>query len=272
MDKARETQWHENWSEARKAKEQRRAANREAWANSPQNAANRYKDKFGAVAPEIAAEPNGEGGSGSLAQMQAIMADASTPLYRRIDAAEVVLAYELGPGAAVDSDPEQIAASSYRFLRTVVDTVETPEALRFRALKSIVAIENRRKSAGQGSEQSGSKRELQMRLVNGARRQALIDAGVWADVVRRRERWSLDLNDEFDWLPGWPGTWQWPPSDFKARFEYAKKQLSQNGAVAGSDEFRAKLRAVRARNRVDDWERLLSEAASPAEGHVDSSI
>jgi hypothetical protein len=257
MDKTRETLWHKNWSEARKAKEQRRAANREAWANSPQNAANRHKDTFGAVAPEVVAEANGEGGSVSLAQMRAIMSDTVTPLYRRLDAAEVVLSFEPGPGAAVGVDPDEIAATSYRFLKAVADAVETPEALRFRALKSIVAIENRRKSAGQGSEQSALKRELQLRLVNAERRRMLVDAGVWVDdVARHRENRSLTLNDDFKWLPGWPGTWQWPPENFAERLALAKEQLAQNGTTGG-DEFRAKLRAVRARNRVDDCERLL---------------
>jgi hypothetical protein len=121
MDKTRETLWHKNWSEARKAKEQRRAANCEAWANSPQNAANRHKDTLGAVAPEIVAEANDEGGSVSLAKMRAIMADPEAPLYRRLDAAEVVLTYELGPGAAVGVDSDQIAAASYRFLKAVVE-------------------------------------------------------------------------------------------------------------------------------------------------------
>jgi hypothetical protein len=197
--------------------------------------------------------------------MRAIMADPEVPLYRRLDAAEVVLTYELGPGAAVGVDPEQIAATSFRFLKTAVDAAETPEALRFRALKSIVAIENRRKSAGQGSDQFALKRELQLRLINAARRHILIEAGVWVDVVRRSERWSLTLDDDFDWLPGWPGSWVWPPPDLAARIERAKKQLSQKATVAHSDAFRVALRAVRARNRVDDWERLFTGVVSPAE-------
>jgi hypothetical protein len=73
MDKVRETLWHENWSEARKAKEQRRTENREKWTNSLQNAANRYKQILDA-APEITADTIDDAGSGSLAKMRAIHA------------------------------------------------------------------------------------------------------------------------------------------------------------------------------------------------------
>src|SRR5712691_9346310 len=74
------------------ARQAKRAANREAWRNSPLNANNLHKltkEAAAPILPEIA-EP-ADKGSASLAKMRAIMADPATPLYRRLDAAEVVL-------------------------------------------------------------------------------------------------------------------------------------------------------------------------------------
>jgi hypothetical protein len=42
---------------------------------------------------------------GSLAEMRAIMLDASKPLYRGFDAAEIVLSFALGPEPALGSTP-----------------------------------------------------------------------------------------------------------------------------------------------------------------------
>jgi hypothetical protein len=85
--------------------------------------------------------------AGACRKMRAIMADPNARLYRRLDAAEVVLSYECGVGAGVGVDPETIAAASFKFLRAAADDVSTPEALKFRALKSIVAVENARAQA-----------------------------------------------------------------------------------------------------------------------------
>jgi hypothetical protein len=251
----------EGWAEAKKAKAERRAANREAWAKSPKNAANQREQTLGAVTPEIPIDPieDAVAASGALARMRAIMADPNAQLYRRIDAADVVLSYELGPGAAAGIDPEQIAAPAYRFLKAVAGAADTPEALQFKALKLIVGIENSRKAAVQSSEQHFAKRELLCRLVNSERQRMLRDAGRWAGVVAQREIWALTLNDDFPWIEGWPGGWQWPPSDFGERLERARRKPKAE-LQANDEAFRAQLRAVRACNRVDDWQRLLAVA------------
>jgi hypothetical protein len=123
--------WTEAWREAQKAKDERRKENREKWAKRRDwSDDNEHK-----IA--VAIEANGAGGSRSLAALRTIMADPDTPLHRRLGAAEVVLAFELGPGAAVGADVDKIAAGSYQFLNAVIDTPGTPEALRFRCLKMI---------------------------------------------------------------------------------------------------------------------------------------
>ena len=111
--------WTDDHREARRvAKEAKRAANREAWSLNRLNANHQRQETLAAVVPEIPADPASEGGS--LAKMRSIMADTAAPLYRRLDAAEVILTYELAPGSAVGVPAEQIAATSYRFLTRLI--------------------------------------------------------------------------------------------------------------------------------------------------------
>jgi hypothetical protein len=90
--------WTEPWAESRKQKDQRRKENREKWAKRRDwDADNEHK-----LDADVEGIPNEvNGGSGSLAKMRAIMLDPAVALYRRLEAAEVVLSYELGPGAGV---------------------------------------------------------------------------------------------------------------------------------------------------------------------------
>jgi hypothetical protein len=232
--------WTEAWTEARQRKDQRRAENRERWAKRRDwSDDNEHK-----VA--VAIEANGAGGSRSLAALRAIMADPDTPLHRRLDAAEVVLAFELGPGAAVGADIDQIAAGSYQFLNAVIDTAGTPEALRFRCLKMIASVENARAASKNTVAEHAAKRALLLKLVNSERVRTFRAAGVWSEAVRT-DAWALKTSDDFPWPAGWPGDWPWPPASFSTALEN----------VFGVTAFKEQLRAVKATNRADDWERFL---------------
>ena len=242
------------WQTARAEKLERRRQNREAWASSPNNSHNRHKND--AIVSSLELEENtAAGGSESLRKLRAIMADTNPQLYRRLDAAEVVLSYELGPAAAVGADPSEIAAGSYHFLKAVADAPETPEALKFRALKSIVTVENARVQVKNTAVEYSAKRELVVKLCNAERGRALRAAGVWRGVIARGDPWSLETTDEFDWPnPQWPGDWTWPPhNNWSAMLEAA------GGDAARNEAFRAQLRAIKAKNRPDDCEKLLSE-------------
>jgi hypothetical protein len=177
--------WTEAWAEARKAKDQRRKENREKWSKRRDWS----EDNEATPAIPIPDDPIDDGSqasiSGSLAEMRAIMLDASKPLYRRLDAAEIVLSFELGPAAGVGIDPDQIAASAYKFLKVVAKAPQTPEALKFRALKSLVGIENARVAARSGTEANIAKRQLVLNLVNAERLRLFREAGLWRDIVSK---------------------------------------------------------------------------------------
>jgi len=253
--------WSEAWAEARKAKDRRRKENREKWAKRRDWSDD--KEATAPVLPQIAADdPPDSGGFGSLAKLRAIMLDQTAPLYRRLDAADVVIDYELAPGAAVDTPAEQIASTAFQFFKAVDVAEDAPEALKFRALKAIPRIENTRKAAVASSTQHRAKRELHVRLVNMARSRALREAGVWSAAIESGARWSLDASDDFD-MPepprlslGLP-----PEAGFGARLT-AYQALPEDEQRRLHEAQNAELLAVRARNRPDDWERLLNRAAA----------
>jgi len=230
----------EGWEKAKADKLERRRQNREKWAKRRDwSDDNEHK-----IA--VAIEANGAGGSRSLAALRTIMTDPDTPLHRRLDAAEVVLAFELGPGAAVGADIDQIAAGSYQFLNAVIDTAGTPEALRFRCLKMIASVENARAASKNTVAEHAAKRELLLKLVNSERVRTFRAAGVWSEAVKT-DAWALKNGDDFPWPADWPGDWPWPPASFSTALE----------KVFGVTAFREQLRAVKATNRADDWERFL---------------
>jgi hypothetical protein len=235
----------EGWQKAKEAKAKRRAENREKWSRR-RDWSSEEEHKI-AVGIEDTPGSSDEHVSASLRQMRAIMGDTSAALFRRLDAAEVLLSYELGPGAAVGVDPELIASTSYKFLKAVVEDGSTPEALRFRALKSIVAVENARAQAKSSAVTNAEKRELLLRLVNAERVRALRASGNWPEAVKS-DQWVLRRSDDFAWPESWPGTWQWPPSTFSTALEQSRDVTA----------FREQLRAIRATNRADGWERFLA--------------
>jgi hypothetical protein len=235
----------EGWQKAKEEKAKRRAENREKWSRR-RDWSSDEEHKI-AVGIEDTASSSTEHASASLRQMRAIMADPSTALFRRLDAAEVLLSYELGPGAAVGVDPELIASTSYKFLKAVVEDRSTPEALRFRALKSIVAVENARAQAKSNTVTNAEKRELLLKLVNSERVRTFRAAGVWPEAVKS-DQWVLKRSDDFPWPAGWPGDWLWPPTIFSTALEQAHDVTA----------LREQLRLIRATNRPDDWERFLA--------------
>jgi hypothetical protein len=235
----------EGWQKAKEAKAKRRAENREKWSRR-RDWSSEEEHRI-AVGIEDTPGSSDEHASASLRQMRAIMGDSTTALFRRLDAAEVLLSYELGPGAAVGVDPELIASTSYKFLKAVVEDGSTPEALRFRALKSIVAVENARAQAKSSAATNAEKRELLRKLVNSERVRSFRAAGVWSEAVKT-DGWVLRNSDTFDWPLGWPGQWAWPAVIFSAVLEQSRDVTA----------FREQLRAIRATNRPDDWERFLA--------------
>jgi hypothetical protein len=247
MDKERETLWHEHWKAAKAAKEERRRANREAWASSVHNSHNRHKED--AIAANLGLEAEAEtGGSASLRKMRAIMANEAIPLYRRLDAAEVLLTYELGPGAAAGADPETVAAVSYRFLKLVADAAETPESLKFRALRSVVAIENQRASIKSTAVEYDAKKRLLIALCNAERGRVLRAAGAWPAVIERNAPWFLEASDDIEAPAGWfSDAWHWPSQSFAGGLD--------RSADIGS--FKQVLIGIRARNRVDAFDALM---------------
>jgi hypothetical protein len=134
------------------------------------------------------------------------MGDPNVALHRGIEAAETLVPFEIAPGAANNVDPELVAAKSFQFLRAVIDAKETPEALRFRALKCVAGIENARVQLKSTSVINADKRALLLNLVNAERSRALRDAGVWPEAVKT-DAWTLRSSHDFPWPEGWPGDW-----------------------------------------------------------------
>jgi hypothetical protein len=198
--------WTEAWREAQKAKDERRRLNREKWAKRRDwSDDNEHK-----LEADVAIEPNGEG-SDSLRAMRKIMADTNAQLYRRLDAAECVLTYELGPAAAVGADPATIAAASYRFLKTVAEDASVPEGLRFRALRSVLSVENVRASITNTAANDAVKRQLWLGMLNATRSARLRRSGQWPPPD---DSWAFKEADVE--LPrSWIGQ-TWPPTEFAA--------------------------------------------------------
>jgi hypothetical protein len=177
--------------------------------------------------------------------MREIMGDPKAALHRRLDAAEVLLSYELGPGAAVGVDPDMIASVSYRFLKAVADHTATPEALKFRALKLVVSVENARTQARSSSITNADTRALLLNLINAERNRALRAAGVWPE-VKETDAWALRSGDDFEAPLGWfSDSWSWPVTSFAAQLE----QASDVTAFASNyDRFEREIVTITGRN------------------------
>ena len=136
-----------------------------------------------------------------------------------------------------------------------------PEALRFRALRSIARIENSRKAAAQNPASHFANQEFCRRLINSARSAALREAGVWEKVIATGAAWSISPRDSFS-VPTLPladvGV---TIEDGAAEHLDAINRWRANKpeeAARYDAERTAILLSVKATNRVDDWDQLLT--------------
>jgi hypothetical protein len=241
MTRAGHERWEEHWDEARKAKDERRKSNRAKWSERRD-----WTDDNKVIAPAIALESTEETNtSGSLAELRKIMADVAAPLHRRIDAAETVISFELAPGAAADLEPDLVASVAYKFLQSVVASSQTPDALKFKSLRLLASVENQRAQLRSTSASLHAKRELLVGLCNAQRVQQLVGAKRWPPPTGAQ--WALTLADDIAWPEGWPGAWSWPLNTSLAA-AFSKP----------SNAVRANFGAIRAKNRQDEFDRILA--------------
>jgi hypothetical protein len=224
----------EGWANARQAKDQRRAENRRKWSER-RDWSDDNQLKVETAIPADAVDDDAMT-SASLKRLRRTMLDNRMPLRRRLDCAEVVLSYELGPGAAAGADPDTIAAVSYQFLKLVADDPQAPEALSFRALRLVAQVENARAQVRNTSEQLYEKRALLVGLANAERRRHLRSIGKWPPP--KDVHW-LDVSDAIALPSSWVAM-QWPLTSISACY--------RRGDV---EAFRAQLQAIRATNRED---------------------
>jgi hypothetical protein len=247
--------WTEAWQQAKAEKLKRREQNREEWRTSPKNAMNVRGEMLEALA--VPGEPHDDesNGSSSLDQLRRIMGDPSIVLHRRIDAAEVLVPFEIAPGAATNVDPDQVAAKSFQFLRAVIDAKETPEALRFRALKCVAGIENARVQLKNSNVTNAVKKELLVKLVNAERNRRLRQTGRWPEIVASDMQWFVTTSDDLEAPAGWYNdSWVWPVAGFAAQLEHIDTERT---AI-----FKQQLLAIRPANRIDPFDQLLANTVS----------
>jgi hypothetical protein len=231
----------------------RRERNRSAWRDDPLNANNVHqatREIAAPLSPEPQPDPaDDEMTSASLRRLRSLMNDMKKPLHQRLSAAEIVIVYELGPGAAVGSDPADIAAASFRFMRAVADDPATPSALAMRALRCIASIENARAASRSTAAELFAKKEMLVGAANGERKRVMLARkGAWPP---SSPDWALNVSDTIAWPAGWPGLWQWPPDT-----------IAHNYKGTDPTSFRSMLRQVRATNRPDTfWDEYGPDAA-----------
>ena len=227
------------------AKAQQRERNRLRWEDNEKNV-NHILAEARQTAATILAEAPETADNKSLSKLRTIMADVNSPLYQRLEAAEIILSYELAPGSLVNSPTEQVASASYRFLVAVVDDAETPSQIRFKALRSLAAIENARARAGD-TETAQARRNSYIDEINRARRAELVRRNLWPQVCAQAIPWSLSLSDDIDQPPATRSHDSIGASLDRCRNLPAAELASRLAART------AHLLSVRARNRPDDW-------------------
>jgi hypothetical protein len=237
-----------------------REDNRQRWADSPENAAVRHAEEKAALVEEIAQPAPAD--VRSVDQLTAIYRSDAVAIGRRVDAAAIVMSFQVPAAGLATGGP--VLSDAYDFLKRVSITSAAPEAVRFAALKSLSTVESARPRAAD-PDASAEHLAMMRQWVNSTRRLALIEAGAWEQVQRDGIDWRLRSSDVFS-LPVWPAASSRQPATasygavldaFKAL--PAHEQQRQHAAR------RAALLAVRAQNRPDkDWRRLLD--AAPIEG------
>ena len=125
----------------------------------------------------------------AIAALLEIMSDADAPLRRRIEATELLLAYD-APPEAVDQ--------ARTFLTAVFEDAEQRVDDRLDALRLMRKAEARKITAPTvTAEDARANRELWRQLEIGSRREKLFKAGLWGD---HPKNWADDLLSE-DYVP-----------------------------------------------------------------------
>jgi hypothetical protein len=60
-------------------------------------------------------------------------------------------------------------------------------------------------------------------------------------------RWWVSSSDTILWPNGWPGTWNWPLNQMVSAYRAGDATMLQ-----------AELLAIKATDRIDDWDQLLT--------------
>jgi hypothetical protein len=181
----------------KKTRAEKRAENQARWIAEPDNVHGqlaRVRETIKANPPKITSLEDL-----SINTLRSMMRDDDEPIGRRVEAAEVVLGYELPPAALANATVEPISSEAYTFLKYIAHMHEAPSALKFRALKALSAIESAkpRKVDPQAVE---DQRRREIRLINAARRADLQARGMWPSPVRG---WFIRPDDAVD-LPDTP--------------------------------------------------------------------
>ena len=241
--------------ESRAARAAKREANRRRWEADLTNANVRAAAEKAAIQPIPIELPPTTAETGSLGALRAIMADQSAPLHRRLDAAEVVLTYELAPASLISVPTDQVAAASFLFMRAVADNPAAPDALRFRALKNIVAIENARASRTDPDTAVEARLRL-ISTINSHRRMALAQHNAWPPPAG--VRWALAAADDVDLALCAPPPARQLSLSIAETLDRARA-LDPAERQRQADERHHQLLAITARGRDDtSWRRLIT--------------
>jgi hypothetical protein len=178
----------------KKTRAEKRAENQARWIAEPDNAHGqlaRAKEIIKAKPPKITGIEDL-----SINTLRGMMRDDDEPIGRRVEAAEVVLGYELPPAALANATVEPISSEAYTFLKYIAHMQEAPSALKFRALKALSAIESTKpRKIDPQAVQDQRRREI--RLINAARRAELQSRGLWPSPIRG---WFIGPADTVDLL------------------------------------------------------------------------
>lgn len=165
----------------------------------------------------------------SINVLRRMMRDDDEPIGRRVEAAEIVLGYELPPAALASATVEPVSSEAYIFLKYIAHMTEAPSALKFRALKALSAIESA-KPRKIDPQEADNRRRWQIALVNAARRVELQARGAWPT----DNSWFIGPGDVVDFLDS----------------------VEPNTGAGGRAREREQLLAVRIKNRPDPWDNL----------------
>jgi hypothetical protein len=176
----------------RKTRAEKRAENQARWPDNPANVYSSYVSAKTVLKTKASDLVLIDGLS--IDALRDMMRNDDEDLPRRVEAAEVVLGYELPPAALVNATVEPASSEAYIFLKYLAHMQEAPSALKFRVLKALSAVESAkpRKVDPQAVE---DQRRREIRLINAARRAELQSRGLWPSPVRG---WFVGPDDMID--------------------------------------------------------------------------